>query len=172
MTLRELNKIFATRFRRWADARKFLSNLGAPDAETRRHKPRLKSFDVNRHLMPALAGSGCRLKPIGTDASSMIATAADWEKIIVENKVDRKRYRAGDYDCENFALEFVSAVIRDYGVGGVGIAIDYSGGHGYVVIFHRDGSGIKCRPFEPQTDRWVRFGSGNYKAEKGWLILF
>ena len=102
------------------------------------------------------------------DNKYQVTTQKDMKKIIDCDWTDNKKYVAEKYDCDNFAFSFKAMVDRRFGVNNVGLVIDYSGGHAYNIIVFNDGS---VRLFEPQTDRWARVGTGQYKFEEGKILI-
>lgn len=67
-------------------------------------------------------------------------------------------YEADQYDCDNFALSFMSSVQREFGVTTVGLVIDWSGTHAYNMLVYEDGS---VELFEPQNDNIVEPGDAD-----------
>ena len=102
------------------------------------------------------------------DNKYQVTSQKDMKKIIDWDWTDNKKYVAEKYDCDNFAFSFKAMVDRRFGVNNVGLVIDYSGGHVYNIIVFTDGS---VRLFEPQSDRWARIGTSQYKFEEGKILI-
>tara|TARA_R110000824_G_scaffold120706_1_gene276312 strand:+ start:2548 stop:3054 length:507 start_codon:yes stop_codon:yes gene_type:complete len=87
--------------------------------------------------------------------------------------VDKKKYVAEKYDCENFAFSFKARTDRKFGINTVGLVVDYSGGHAYNVVLFSDSPPLL---YEPQSDQWVEIGEGMstsemYKMEHGFILI-
>ena len=96
-----------------------------------------------------------------------------WEKIFEYDKTSELRYKAEEFDCDNFAVQLAASVNRRWGLTGCGIILDYSGGHAYNAVIAANGI---IYLVEPQTDKWVSIGDSQsgtemYKGEKG-IALF
>lgn len=78
------------------------------------------------------------------------------DEIVASDFTNRNLYKKAKYDCENFAISFMHHVQREYGVTGVGLVIDWSGGHAYNMFVYDDGT---VKLFEPQNDNFVEPGS-------------
>ena len=102
------------------------------------------------------------------DNKYQVTTQKDMKKIIDWDWTDNKKYVAEKYDCDNFAFSFKAMVDRRFGINNVGLVVDYSGGHAYNIMVFNDGS---VRLFEPQTDRYARVGTGQYKFEEGKILI-
>ena len=102
------------------------------------------------------------------DNKYQVTTQKDMKKIIDWDWTDNKKYVAEKYDCDNFAFSFKAMVDKRFGLNGVGLVIDYSGGHAYNIVVFQDGS---VKIFEPQSDRWPKAGRGQYKFQNGSVII-
>ena len=102
------------------------------------------------------------------DNKYQVTTQKDMKKIIDWDWTDNKKYVAEKYDCDNFAFSFKAMVDKRFGLNGVGLVIDYSGGHAYNIVVFQDGS---VKIFEPQSDRWPKVGRGQYKFQNGSVII-
>tara|TARA_B100000949_G_C14182987_1_gene408320 strand:+ start:179 stop:661 length:483 start_codon:yes stop_codon:yes gene_type:complete len=127
---------------------------------------------INKTLME-LKNSGqishtAKMEIKALDSKFWTCNEADWKKIIKWDWTDEKRYVAEQYDCDNFAFNFKARVARKFGVNSVGLVIDYSGKHAYNLIVFSDGT---WKIFEPQSDKWPKLGSRNYKFEDGFILI-
>lgn len=86
--------------------------------------------------------------------------------------VDKKRYYADKFDCENFAALFQAHCALFFGVNTVAFVIDYSGGHGFNLIFFQNGD---IMVFEPQNDTgWGLVDNptgGIYQMRNGFILV-
>jgi len=100
---------------------------------------------------------------------------ADWKKIFKESEPLNKKfpYVAERRDCDKFMAYFKGITSMKYLISGVGMVIDYSGGHAYNLLAVKIDQEPYCKlvAFEPQNYRFPTLGSGQYKAERG-IILF
>jgi len=106
------------------------------------------------------ADSGTRL-PL--DGEYWTTSADGFDTIRNEDLTDKRPYKSAKYDCENFALTFMSNAQSKYGVTTIGLVIDWSGGHAYNMIVFDDGT---VKLFEPQNDNFVEPGSKDRFAFK------
>lgn len=90
------------------------------------------------------------------DATYYTTSSEDMNTIIEGNQVDRNSYTRTKYDCENFALSFMSTVQKERGINSVGMVIDWDGTHAYNIIVYKSGN---VKLYEPQTDRFITPGS-------------
>ena len=109
-----------------------------------------------------------RMEVKAIDSKFWTCNEDDWKKIIDYDWTDEKKYVSEQYDCDNFAFNFKARVARKFGINSVGLVVDYSGGHAYNVIVFSDGT---WKLFEPQTDRFPRLGTGQYKFENGFILI-
>ena len=99
-----------------------------------------------------------------------------WERILEWSDVDRIDYVSEKRDCDNFAIALSGQVGLRLAVNGIGLVVDYSGGHAYNCILVREGNDLTLRIVEPQTDRMPAVGSclsGHeaYKADYGFVMF-
>ena len=95
-----------------------------------------------------------------------------WRKILQYTGIDTGKYVAERYDCDDFSFAFKGAVARKLAVNGVGLVLDYSGGHAYVAIVVKNTDGSCVVQFlEPQSDKLVFVGRGAYAMENGEVIF-
>ena len=113
------------------------------------------------------------------DGKSYTALSMEtWMAILEWSDVDRVIYVAEQRDCDNFAIALAGQVALRLGVNGVGIVLDYSGGHAYNCLLVKDTAkgGCYLRLVEPQSDRMPQVGdrlSGHeaYQATRGEVIF-
>ena len=96
-----------------------------------------------------------------------------WKNIIEKTKVDRKTYTGDFFDCDDFAVLFRAKCTDTFGVNGVGIVVDYSGGHAYNLILARERGQIAIKWLEPQNDVIMdELGESKlYKGTNGFIFL-
>ena len=109
-----------------------------------------------------------KMEILSLDSKYFLCDEKDMKAIIKWDWTDNKKYVKEKYDCDNFAFSFKSMVDKRFGLNGVGLVIDYSGGHAYNIVVFQDGS---VKIFEPQTDRWPKAGRGQYKFQSGSIII-
>ena len=109
-----------------------------------------------------------KMEILSLDSKYFLCDETDMKAIIKWDWTDNKKYVKEKYDCDNFAFSFKAMVDKRFGLNGVGLVIDYSGGHAYNIIVFQDGS---VKIFEPQTDRWPKAGRGQYKFQNGSIII-
>lgn len=113
---------------------------------SRTKKDRSFVDDAVDNYLDEHADDGSRLPLDGeyyTTSKEEMEAIASWQR---ENRYE---YKKAEYDCENFALSFMSNVQRKFGVTTVGLVLDWSGTHAYIMFVYDDGS---IELFEPQND--------------------
>ena len=87
------------------------------------------------------------------------------------DKTDEEVYVPERYDCDNFAFDFKSALSR-LGATAFGVVLDSSSSHAYnaTILRSDEVNTFTCKIYEPQTDKFVKVGSSQFKAEKGVVI--
>lgn len=135
----------------------WLSSLNQPSVERREVDGDFVSEAVNDYL-DEHAKDGTRL-PL--DGKYYVASKDDMDAIVSANHDDKRIYRKAKYDCENFALTFMSSVQREYGLTNVGLVIDWSGAHAYNMFVYDDGT---VELYEPQDDDFVEPGDAEKYA--------
>ncbi|RKU10818.1 hypothetical protein C6503_19220 [Candidatus Poribacteria bacterium] len=112
------------------------------------------------------------LQDVPLDGRYWGASEAAWRGMLAYTGVDRKRYIKDRFDCDNFAVLFAGRVADKFGINGVGIVIDYSGGHAYCAILIVDENGnLSIGIIEPQNDQFVLKTEGMYSAKFGFIFL-
>lgn len=104
------------------------------------------------------------------DGEYWVTTRSGMREITEADLTDEHGYRSGKFDCENFALSFAARTQREYGITGVGIVIDWSGGHAYNMLVYEGDGGVEL--YEPQNDEYVDPGQGDmYPFEHVSIII-
>ena len=133
--------------------------------------------DLLRKKVPNYKGAPYTFSPTGVyrlhlDAKYGIPSLADSIKIIEWDWVDAKKYTGDFFDCENYALWFMSRVHGLFRLNHVGVVLDYTGGHGYNLFVTSEGNVFL---FEPQNDQYWLIEDhkyeGMYKLGFAWLLL-
>jgi len=109
-----------------------------------------------------------KMEIMSLDLKYFLCDETDMKAIIKWDWTDNKKYVKEKYDCDNFAFSFKAMVDKRFGLNGVGLVIDYSGGHAYNIVVFQDGS---VKIFEPQSDRWPKAGRGKYKFQNGSILI-
>ena len=109
-----------------------------------------------------------KMEIMSLDSKYFLCDEKDMKSIIKWDWTDKKKYVKEKYDCDNFAFSFKAMVDKRFGLNGVGLVIDYSGGHAYNIVVFQDGS---VKIFETQSDRWPKAGRGQYKFQNGSVII-
>ena len=113
------------------------------------------------------------MKRLGLDSKYWACSKREFEDWIEWDWTNKKKYVAEEYDCDNFAFSFKARCDRRIGINVVALVIDYSGGHAYNLVCFTD---APAELYEPQSDRWVKKGTGIseneiYKLTSGYIIL-
>ena len=112
------------------------------------------------------------LQEVPVDSVYWGASEDAWHGMLAYTGVDRKRYIKDRFDCDNFAVLFAGVVADKFGINGVGIVIDYSGGHAYcAILIVNENGGLSIGIIEPQNDKFVLKTQGMYSAKFGFIFL-
>lgn len=112
------------------------------------------------------------LQIVQIDEPYFVPSRAQWKEIIDFNEVNRVSYVNERRVCNHFAVTFKGEVSLNWGVNACGLVIDSSSAHAYCVLIEcNDGENLEVVGFEPQADRFVKVGSGNYRAGAGFILL-
>ena len=111
------------------------------------------------------------LQEVPVDSAYWGASEEAWHGMLAYTGVDRIRYVSNAFDCDNFAVLFAGVVADKFDINGVGIVVDYSGGHAYCAILIVTENGLKIGIIEPQNDRFVLKTEGMYAAKFGFIFL-
>ena len=74
------------------------------------------------------------LQEVPVDSAYWGASEEAWHGMLAYTGVDRIRYVSNAFDCDNFAVLFAGVVADKFDINGVGIVVDYSGGHAYCAV--------------------------------------
>ena len=112
------------------------------------------------------------LQEVPVDSVYLAASEDAWRGMLAYTGVDRIRYVSNAFDCDNFAVLFAGVVADKFDINGVGIVVDYSGGHAYCAILIVDeNGGLSIGIIEPQNDQFVIKTEGMYAAKFGFIFL-
>ena len=113
------------------------------------------------------------LQEVPVDSAYWGASEEAWRGMLAYTGVDRIRYVSNTFDCDNFAVLFAGVVADKFDINGVGIVVDYSGGHAYcaVLIVDENADHLSIGIIEPQNDQFVLKTEGMYKAKFGFIFL-
>ena len=111
------------------------------------------------------------LQDVPVDNNYWGASEDAWHGMLAYTGVDRRRYVSDSFDCDNFAVLFAGIVADKFDINGVGIVVDFSGGHAYCAILIVTDSGLKIGIIEPQNDKFVIKTEGMYAARFGFIFL-
>lgn len=104
-----------------------------------------------------------------TDAEYKLPTRDELEKAIKETNVNEMEYEATDWDCEDFARRFVSKM-HEQGIKSAGRVMAWSGNHAFNIVAVQ-GDPVDFVYVEPQTDKIVELGDGNYDVSDALIII-
>jgi len=94
------------------------------------------------------------------DSKYKVPSLDDTCKIIAWDWVDKRKYWANWFDCENFSLAFKVNANMIFKLNHIGIVLDYSGAHGYNLFLTPDG---RVFLYEPQTDEYWDIREHDYR---------
>lgn len=134
-----------------------------------RHSKRQFSKDDLEAALQRSALSNLQYVP--TDATYLGASRDAWELGLAYTGVDQKRYIVDAFDCDNFAVLFAGRIADKFGINGVGIVVDYSGGHAYCAILIVENGELALGIIEPQNDRFIIKTEGMYSARFGFILF-
>ena len=116
--------------------------------------------------------SGLRtLQFVPLDTSYVALPAETWELFLQYSGVDRIQYKSDTMDCDDFAQILAGECKRKLRVNGIGLVVDFSGGHAYNALLAYKGSELSLLTIEPQNDKIIINQSGMYAAQQGFLLL-
>jgi len=115
-------------------------------------------------------GSAVPVKTIFTDGNYYLPTEKEqMDEAKMFNPFEYLPYRPSRFDCENFAAAFKVFSAFLWGTNGVGMVIDWSGGHAYNVIVYSTG---EIEFYEPQEGELVEIGQGEKYQMENATIMF
>lgn len=123
-------------------------------------------------IVPVHAASGLsNLQFVPLDTSYVALPADTWELFLEYSGVDRIKYKSDTMDCDDFAQILCGECKRKLRVNGIGLVVDFSGGHAYNALLAYEGSELSLLTIEPQNDKIIINRSGMYAAQHGFLLL-
>jgi len=111
------------------------------------------------------------LQFVPLDTSYVALPAEIWELFLEYSGVDRIKYKSDTMDCDDFAQILCGECKRKLHVNGIGLVVDFSGGHAYNALLAYEGSELSLLTIEPQNDKIIINRSGMYAAQQGFLLL-
>ena len=130
----------------------------------------------HRFVSRAIHAKAPALQEINLDDENVLVDEATYRAALEADNTDERQYRRNLFDCDKFALRLM-ANLHDLGITGQGVVIDYSAGHAYSIAALLPESGEvgddnlpRIVVVEPQSDRFVELGSGDYTAERGYVL--
>lgn len=111
------------------------------------------------------------LQLVPLDTSYVALPIETWELFLQYSGVDRIQYKSDTMDCDDFAQILCGECKRKLRVNGIGLVVDFSGGHAYNALLAYQGSELSLVTIEPQNDKIIINQSGMYAAEHGFLLL-
>lgn len=94
-----------------------------------------------------------------------------WEMFLKYSGVDRLHYKSETLDCDDFAVILAGECKRKTQVNGIGIVVDFSGGHAYNMLLAYKGSKLFIITIEPQDDVLVLKHEGMYAGKQGFILM-
>ena len=123
-------------------------------------------------IVPVHAASGLsNLQFVPLDTAYVALPADTWELFLEYSGVDRIKYKSDTMDCDDFAQILCGECKRKLRVNGIGLVVDFSGGHAYNALLAYEGSELSLLTIEPQNDKIIINRSGMYAAQHGFLLL-
>ena len=99
----------------------------------------------------SVSGSDHDYRPL--DEAITTTDRATWKRILLCDQSDTEPHLEDLYDCEEFAMDTRLSVIREWGLNGLGVAIDYTQeAHAYNVLVYETDDGLSFELFEPQNN--------------------
>ena len=130
----------------------------------------------HRFVSMAMKARAPALQEINLDDENFLVDEATYRAALAADTTDELAYKRNRFDCDKFALRLM-ANLHDVGITGQGVVIDYSAGHAYSIAALLPESGEvgednlpRIVVVEPQSDRFVELGSGDYTAESGYVL--
>ncbi len=111
------------------------------------------------------------LQLVPLDTAYVALPTETWELFLEYSGVDRIRYKSDTMDCDDFAQILAGECKRKLHVNGIGLVVDFSGGHAYNALLAYEGSKLALLTIEPQNDKIIINRNGMYAAQQGFLLL-
>lgn len=98
-----------------------------------------------------VSGSDHDYRPL--DETVTTTDRATWKRILLCDQSDTEPHLEDLYDCEEFAMDTRLSIIREWGLNGLGVVIDYTQeAHAYNVLVYETDDGLSFELFEPQNN--------------------
>jgi len=107
------------------------------------------------------------------DGNYYTADMDSLKRIIDWDWTDTRKYITDTFDCDKFAFYFKARIAIDFGINAIGIILDYSAGHAYILLIVKDSS-INWYLYEPQNDSIFTYDSRDknmYRMEHYILVM-
>lgn len=135
--------------------------------------------EINRQVDALGIARPSDVKVLDWGGEYRLVPVSVWRTILAWSDIDRYDYESSLRDCDDFAKGLWAQCPIRLLVNGIGLVLDWSGGHAYNILptFKSETPGDLILAFvEPQTDRWVAVGeelSGTeaYKLRHWELLL-
>ena len=131
---------------------------------------------AHSYVSKAIHAKAPALQEINLDDENTLVDESTYRAALEADTTDEREYRRNRFDCDKFALRLM-ANLHDLGITGQGVVVDYSAGHAYSIAALLPESGEvgednlpRIVVVEPQSDRFVELGSGDYTATNGYVI--
>ena len=100
----------------------------------------------------AFANLQTGVQPWMLDTHYWALPIATWDDVLRHMGVGEFTYRSEQSDCDDFAMCLRGRVPLELGINGVGVVLDFSGGHAYSAMLVADGAdSLRARLLEPQA---------------------
>lgn len=131
-----------------------------------------KSFTANEVKAAFQNSNFGGLYPQTLDSRYLGLSRYAWDLVVAYDDTNVLTYIAEEFDCDNFMIVFAGNCMQKWKINGVGLAIDFSGGHAYnVLLIVEDDGSLSIAVIEPQNDEFVIKDVGMYDAEVGVVIF-
>lgn len=149
-------------------------------------KPDLETVERKTQFMQSACkntvdqfGNGVQRLPLdGYDPANLdkkaykCITEEGMQKFLDYDWTNKREYIKQTYDCEQFALSFVTHLSEQYNINNVGVVIDYSSAHAYVAWVPPRSDPPALKVIEPQNDNIMDPGANDmHKLERGYILL-
>lgn len=140
--------------------------------DLRKSVRKVKRTVCHADIVPVHAASGLsNLQFVPLDTAYVALPADTWELFLEYSGVDRIKYKSDTMDCDDFAQILCGECKRKLRVNGIGLVVDFSGGHAYNALLAYEGSELSLLTIEPQNDKIIINRSGMYAAQQGFILL-
>ena len=133
---------------------------------------------ANKFINRAVTNMFPGMRIVSLDNSYTCVKQSVFEELLKNDTTDRLTYESELRDCDDFAF-MLRTSMSQAGLTGVGVVIDYSAGHAYNVVAMLPDNGkevdddnlVLLAALEPQTDKWVSVGQGQFLGTSGYIVL-